>query len=339
MSYKLKLDVYQFSLHHITGKRNTRKGATTQFKSEATPVKFEIYAKDIMPQVNQNEYMKTILNDFIGNFDNTFALNDKGTQGVTITLTLQCSFNSVKNTIWGQYKGGTTGIQRDIFDKNQAQMPKDQISVDDVSSVPFFFQLWLPMDYKYGLLFVQSYTNLSCATSFRKELEKYFISKGYKPRWNKCIPADYVSQYLRNSCIKGLRIDYGKLSRQDNVDEGITTPIRFAKRSTLLDHFNIPFKNILHIDQFKQDMKNMLEEMKIDVPQDDNDLKVIYANDKGASATASLSNLESILPNILLSDELLNEDEQFPKWEQLHQFVDGMLEELKKEIGYIPQKL
>lgn len=339
MGFKLKLDIYQFSLYRILDRRQVRNGATTQFKTERDPVRFEEYAWQIMPGVNEANYMNTILQDFMHNFNNTFALNDSKTQGITITSSEHNGFNSHYNTFWGLFKGGTTGIQREIYDRGNAQDPTGEIKMDDISSVPYFFEIWMPLDSDDGYLLVQSYTSLTCATAFRTQLGKYFISKNYKPVWNKRIPKHYIDNYLRNSVIKSIKINYGKPEIPEDAEEGITTPLRYAHKSTLLDHFAIPFERIANVLGFKHDVKEMLENIGIDVPEDEDDIKIFYTDDKGASASASLNNIETILPNILLDDNLLNQETQLPKWDELHTFIDGLLSEIKTEIGYTPQEV
>lgn len=338
MGYKLKLDIYQFSLYRILERRHVRNGAVTQFRTEENAVRFEEYARQIMPGVNEDNYMNTILQDFMNDFNNTFALNDTETQGVTIASSDFNSFNSHNNTFWGQFKGGTTGIRREIYDRGNAQDPTGEIRIDDISSVPYFFEIWMPLDSDDGYLFVQSYTSLSCATAFRNQLGKYFISKNFKPVWNKRIPKHYIDNYLRNSVIKGIRINYGKSEVPQDAEEGITTPIRYARKYTMLDQFAIPFESIADVLGFKRDIKEMLENIDIDVPEDENDIKIFYTDDKGASASASMNDIETILPNIILDDELLDGDTQLPRWAELHTFIDELLEEIKTEIGYTPQE-
>lgn len=339
MAYKLKLDIYQFSLYHILERRHLRNGAITQFRTEEQSVLFEDYARHIMPNVNEENYISTILQDLVHDFNNTFALNDSETQGVTITTSEYNGFNSHNNTFWGLFKGGTTGIRREIYDRDNAQDPTGEIRMDDISSVPYFFEIWMPLDSDDGYLFIQSYTSLTCATAFRNQLGKYFISKDYKPIWNKCIPRHYIDNYLRNSFIKGIRINYDKPIVPENAEEGITTPIRYAHRTTLLDQFAIPFERIRDVVGFKREIKDMLENIDIDVPEDEKNIKVIYTDGRGTSASASLNNIETILPNILLDEELLDQNTQLPKWNDLHTFLDGLLSEIKTEIGYTPQEI
>lgn len=339
MGFKLKLYIYQFRLYRILERRPVRNGATTQFKTEQKSVRFGEFARRIMPGVNESNYMSTILQDFMHDFNNSFALNDSKTQGVTITSSGFNGFNSHYNTFWGQFKGGTTGIQREIYDRGNAQNPTGEIKMDDISSVPYFFEIWMPLDSDEGYLFVQSYTSLTCVAAFRNQFGKYFISKDYKPVWNKCIPKHYIDNYLKNSVINGIKINYGKPKVPEDAEDGITTPLRYAHKSTILDQFAIPFERIANVLRFKRNVKEMLENIDIDVPKDEKDIKIIYTDEKGASATASLNDIETILPNIILDENLLDQETQLPKWDELHTFVDSLLSEIKTEIGYTPQEV
>ena len=188
------------------------------------------------------------------------------------------------------------------------------------------------------MLLRKAFVNLHLLFEFANQLGKYFISKNFKPVWNKRIPKHYIDNYLRNSVIKGIRINYGKSEVPQDAEEGITTPIRYARKYTMLDQFAIPFESIADVLGFKRDIKEMLENIDIDVPEDENDIKIFYTDDKGASASASMNDIETILPNIILDDELLDGDTQLPRWAELHTFIDELLEEIKTEIGYTPQE-
>lgn len=65
----------------------------------------------------------------------------------------------------------------------------------------------------------------------------------------------------------------------------------------------------------------------------------LFYENNGKRAHASLANIEKILPVITLDGLSQDEITQEPQWEELNIFTRDILDELKKQIHYTPQKL
>ena len=72
-------------------------------------------------------------------------------------------------------------------------------------------------------------------------------------------------------------------------------------------------------------------------PEEDN-VQLIYEHN-GRTVHARLANVEDILPAFILNDALKTPGTQIPDFEAMNSFTDGILEEIKKKIGYTPKRL
>ena len=44
-----------------------------------------------------------------------------------------------------------------------------------------------------------------------------------------------------------------------------------------------------------------------------------------------------LLPTITLDNSLKEDNSQLPKWDELHEYTKGLLNDIKKQISYTPQ--
>lgn len=338
MAYTLKLDMYYFSLKKITGtfERKTREGKWIGFHTEETPCLFQDFVNSLSLKEN-GKYMEVLLTDFINGFNASFKSNKDNTKAVSITTDLFHGVSKTEYTAWGVFKGGSTGINREIYKSDNATTLKGTIDDDNVTSLLYFYKLWLPQDSNVGILMVQSYTSMGCTALFKEQLEDYFISKGYKPYWNKCVPKSYIEKYLKDGYINEIRVVHSKRDYKKPLDP-IFGPFIKATKKTIFNKFNIPLGDFLSMLNYKNVLISQIQAVDAEYDKSADMIKLFYTNN-GKKAHASLANIEDILPVITLDDSLKDEKTQQPVWEDLHKFTKGILDNLKLQISYTPKVL
>ena len=339
MAYTLKLDIYYFSLNKIIDRyeRKTKTGKRIGYKTEKEDIQFSDFIKSFSFKKEDGEFMKFFLENFISGFNASFKSNTNDTQAMSITTDSIRKFNLKKYVVWGVFKGGQMGINREIYQSNDAKNIKDTIRENDVTSLYYFYKIWLPKDSNVGILMIQSYTSLSCSALFKEQLGYYFISKGYKPNWNKFVPKEYIEKYLKNGYLNGLQIVHSK--KDENIPlEPIFKPFQSATRKSVFSKFQIALSDILSLLNYKKILKESILAVDADYDESRDCVKLFYTSN-GKSAHTTLADIENILPTIILDDELKDNDTQLPKWEELDKFTNDMLENIKKQIGYTPKPL
>lgn len=336
MAYTLKLDIYYFSLKKITEtfERKTKDGKRVGYRTEKAPCLFQDFVNSLSLK-EENKYMEVLLTDFINGFNASFKPNKSNTQAVSITTDLFHGFSATEFTAWGVFKGGTTGINREIYKSDNATTIKGTIDDDNVTSLLFFYKLWLPQDSNVGILMVQSYTSTGCTVLFKEQLENYFISKGYRPYWSKCVPKSYIEKYLKDGYLNEIRVLHSKKDDKKPLNP-IFGPLIMATRKSIFSKFNIPLVDFLSTLNYKSALTSQIQAVDTEYDESADIVKLFYTNN-GKSAHASLANIEDILPVITLEDSLKDEKTQLPIWKDLHEFTKGMLDDLKLQISYTPK--
>ena len=327
-----KLNVYNFSLYQIIGedRRIVRGEERVKYLLEDDAVLFPDFVRTWQPNVDRNSFLPLIFQAMVTFFDSRFKVNVEGTKAVSITADPQPRIASLSYTIDGLFKGGDTGIGRTIYDQQNATQPGTRIQRTDVPVNNYYYKLWMPYDGEDGILMIQSYTDMGCTATFRDQIEAFFISKGFKPKWNSMIPSNFIDQYLSRSFINEIKIVYQTETR--DVD-GIFSSMRQARKESWLKNLSIPLRRLLQLDNYEEQLQEKIMET-VDYNPERDLAKVFYEDENGKKASATINNLESIFPNIILPDELKNADTDEPDLEATAQFTDGLLEQIKTDIGY-----
>ena len=338
MAYTLKLDIYYFSLNKIieSRERKTKVCKKIGYKIEKENSKFKDVIESFTTQGN-DDFMKTFIEDFINGFNSSFKSSKTNTQAISITTNLLRNFDSKKFVIWGVFKGGQIGINREIYQSNDANNIKDTIHENDVTSLYYFYKIWFPKDSNIGILIIQSYTSLGCSALFKEQLSDYFISKGYKPNWTKFVPQEYIKKYLKDGYLNELQIIHSKKDENTPLAP-IFKPFQSATRKSVFSKFQIALSDILSLPNYKKILNESILAVDTEYNESRDCVKLFYTSN-GTSAHTTLAKIEKILPTIILDDELKNNDTQLPKWEELNRFTNDMLENIKKQIGYTPKQL
>ncbi len=335
MAYNLKLDIYYFSLKKITQtlEKNTKDGKRMGYRTEKMPCLFQEFVNSLSLK-EDDKYMEVLLSNFINNFNESFKTNMNNTQAVSITTDLYHRYRASKYTACGVFKGGTTGISREIYNFDNAADVKGTINNDNVTSLLYFYKLWLPRDSNVGILMVQSYTSIGCTALFKKQLENYFISKEYKPDWYKCIPKSYIEKYLKNGELNEIQVLHS-VKDDSKPLEPIFGPFVKASKKSVFSKFSISLGKLLSIVDYKKVLASQIKAIDTNYDESKDQVKLFFSYN-GRNANSSLADIEKILPNITLEDSLKDEKTQLPIWKDLDEFTDVLLEELKSQINYTP---
>lgn len=339
MGYTLKLDIYYFSLRKIEKEtqRKVKDAVRTFYITKKEDCIFSEFVNSLsFDKVNKDDYTKVILEDFIKGFNASFKSNKNNTQAISTTSEQYRGFDSKDYTFWGVFKGGTTGISREVYESDNAIEPTSTIDESKVATLYYYYKIWLPLDSNVGILMVQSYTSVGCTSLFKEQLENYFIRKGYKiSSWSKCIPKEYIEKYLKDGYINEIHVIHRKRDIEKPLNP-VFGAFMFAKRREIFNRFNIFFKDFISVVNYKSVLQSQIKAISTDFDEEQDVVKLFYVNSKGQSANATLANIEDILPTITLDDSLKDENTQQPKWDELHLFTKDLLYDIKKQISYTP---
>ncbi|MFV0331842.1 MAG: hypothetical protein ACK5M3_09240 [Dysgonomonas sp.] len=339
MGYTLKLDINYFTLKKI--KEETTRRIRGEERVAYLTEKDECILKDFVntlsiEEIDEANYMKVFLEDFINGFNSSFKPNKNNTQAMSVTTDQFKGYDSNDYTVWGIFKGGATGIEYDIYQSSNATIPTSKVAGDSVTSLYYFYKIWMPIDSNVGILMVQSYTNTGCTTLFKEQLSSYFIAKGYKAEWSKCIPDEYIDRFLKDGYISEIQVVHRNRDTNRPLNP-VFNPFTHAKRRSIFSRFKIPFKDFISVVNYKNVLKSQIKAIDTDYDETQDKVKLFYVDSEGKRANATLANIDSILPTITLDDSLKEDNSQLPKWDDLHQYTKGMLNDIKRQISYTPK--
>ena len=209
MGHTLKLDIYYFELKEILDTReNIVRGGEKRkyYKTKDKITNFGDFFSRIYAGEKRENYLKLFLQEFISSFNNAFSSNKSNTQAISITDNLYKSISLNNNVLSGEFIGGQTGIDVDIYKTNNATTKKDTLDKDSVASLSYYYKIWLPFDSNTGIIMIQSYTLSACTTLFKEKLESLFEKKGYQLSLFKFIPKNFIKKYQRNGYIYKIQI-------------------------------------------------------------------------------------------------------------------------------------
>lgn len=337
MAYTLKLNVYKFSLYRITKtiERQMRGDIRIKYETESNAISFNAFAKSIDSIVTRDSYLPIVFQSIVTFFDSRFRVNALGTKAVSITTPPKPSYNTLGYVINGMFKGGDTGIGKIVYSQQNAIQPGTRISNTDVPVNNYYYKLWIPYDGEDGVLMIQSYTDMGCTVAFRDQIEEFFISKGFHPNWNTMIPSGFIDQYLNRSFINEIKVVYTSERRQEY---GIFASLSNVKKESRLKKLHIPFSDLFRMDNYRQRLQDKILEY-VDYDQQHDLVKVFYEDENGKKASATLNNIEDVLPSIILPEELKNCDTEEPELSLIRSYTDSILDEIKRQMGYTPSEM
>lgn len=322
MAQNLKLEIFKIAIK----KRNSR---STEF----------LNFKDLFKSIGEEkeEAYLQFISDYRGLFDGKFKSDGKGTKSISTTNDNNFTPRSTQNIIDGEIFGGSIGNLETIYDLNNAIEEKGKIGLDQIASVPFFVKLWTPFDHNSGILMIQSYSDYTVSELFKIVLRKFITGYGFTLVYSPFTPKDIKDQYLKNSHVYEMKII------KDNISRGkrkIINPI-FADEKNLKITVTVSgFKH--NVTDFWSKLKGQginrliganLEDLDIS-EQNGYDLKAYYKDEEGHLANVGIKKTLDITPTIFLPDEIKSNETHHYDYVKIKKFTDGILNKIKKEIGY-----
>ena len=168
---KLSLDIFIFQL---------QKKVNNKYQTEPSDFN-EVYNK-FNNQSEEHKGLHYFLSELILQADTTFKSNSDNSKAFSFDSANDIKIRSENNTISGKFLGGNTGVKVDIYSNSDSSRVTHTIKPTEVSSLQFFFKLWLPRDFNTGILIVQRYSQHTCLALFKDHLSATFKKLGYKYR-------------------------------------------------------------------------------------------------------------------------------------------------------------
>jgi hypothetical protein len=308
----------------------------TFYDTEDDSTLFGDFVKSFDPNADEYNYMKVLFAKVLKFFDNKFLLGTEGNKAVSITSQDKVEFGSRECTIWGIFKGGETDMERKVYRQRDALNDIKLIEKDDVPSIDYFYKLWIPYDWDDGILMIQSYTNMGCVASFKEQMENLFISLQYRPMWNRLIPKGFVDRYLKSSVINEIKVQY---EPQQTNAQGVFASMSQVRKETTLSRLSIKMKDLFQMDNYESELRGQIENVVEKYNPITDKVIVFYRDEAGKEAHASLDNLEGAMPTISLPDSLKNKDTQMADADAMNIYTKELLDEIKTQIGYKPNKI
>lgn len=341
MGYNLKLDIYVFDLKIITEVMQRRRQGEiiTGYKTAKDISIFKEVFKAIYHDKEDEDYFKFFFTDFTNSFGNKFKTNITETQAVCVTDKLRQGLSLSNHTLWGEFLGGETGIDQEIFNMDNAQQAKDKIGKNQVTSLRFFYKLWIPFDNTKGILMIQGYTDKSYSTLFKTFIESLFIEKGYKINWYKFIPQNYIKSYLGNSSLYQLKIVSTCLNKDIDPLRPLFDVFKKAKTIRYIRNFSLPLYKLFETIEYQSLLKKEISAIDLNFDESCDELVLYYKDKYGNKAHSSLYSIDSVLPTIQLDNDLKDPETQLVKWNEINIFTNELLNKIMIEIGYKPKEI
>lgn len=332
---QLFLDIFAFNLQKIKSSHNivTPSGSSsTRHKTLKENLSFDSF----FGKLNGNsvdEKFQSFINEFVGNFNLQYTV--KRDKGISMNPNQTIGIKSKTFVIWGEFSGGHTGREQQVFNQKDSTSSEYTISKEKMVVSPFFFLLWIPKDSNMGILMIQRYSNMSCSTEFRNALAKFFIDKGFKPIWAAFIPKEVCKEYLENCYLTAFDVVHAA-PKQENFKDTVFESFASEKGvsfKTKLSGICLSFAKLLKTGKFVEDFKGFIGKIDQNYNEGD-DVTICYKNSDGITASAKLINYKDIMPKISLESDCFDVDTNTPNWDKISDTAIKFLESIKKEIGY-----
>jgi len=328
MSHTLKLNIYKIALK-------------TKFSSNDELISFrDFYENNFNNEtksLDKGELYKNFSFEYFKSFNNKFLINSSETKGF-VPVSDKTLFSRSQNVFDGMLKGGITGIDMEVYSRDNPEASEGKIDKDKISTLPYYFLLWTPYDSNFGILMVQSYTDNSLTAVFKEHLKDFFNKYNLTLVDNPHYPEDVKNNFLKHSNI--YRVSYIKTGLSEtaktkfnpvfasykNLKIELTVSGLNESPNDFLDRFRFKTGGFLGVN---------LSEIEI-LNNEDYETVIYYKDENGKRTHAKISNNLEITPNVILDDSLKEDGTDYPDYKKIRTFCSGVLEQLKKELKYTP---
>lgn len=322
MAHNLKLSIYKFSL------------------SEANKSKFlklqDVFKKIDSKSTTKKEAYNQFVKFYIESFNGEFKTNSEKTKSI---FPEELEIENPRNLISGFFKGGLSDIERDIFEKKNTKKPKGKINKEDITSLPYYFMMWTPVDLDQGIIMIQYYSSSSISGAVTEDLRSFFKDFNLSLRIFPYVPNEYKEKFFKKSTIK--KISFLKRSVPKNVrskfDPLISEEENFEIALELRSLNKSPksFKETVKalINSGKKLINADLSDLGMDDEQVKDEMRIYYETSEGKKSYAKLSNNFDILPTIDLPDIIKAKNSDKPDRDKISKHCRALMNKLKNELN------
>ena len=325
----LQLSIYQFVLKE----KGKSKGSEYPQLGDFYRSNF-VREEDLAENVTRKKIYQNFIEDFINIFGNEFILNKNETKGIGLHKVHPYPSSYI---IDGIIKGGPTGIEQEIFDKENMQTPEGILEEDKLTTLPYYFKLWSPYDNKTGVLMIQSYTDYGVNTLIIDHVKAVFKKYSTSLVYERFIPNDIKEKYINGSSVYKIAFLKNSLPRSSRERfNPIFTDYEGLKIKVEITGFNDDPEKFIN-GLFKPEHIIGANLKDIGIEEEENYETVVYYKDEfGHKAHASAEKHIEISPTIYLPDSLKTYGKDYADYEKVRKYCDGILDKVKKEISYKP---
>lgn len=299
-----------------------------------------------MNEINTNEDMKDVLKLFLDfykinvsdKFDikKIFQISQFGQESdITINSTKYRIFNGIVKT-------GNYGYESEIYNKNiKAISYKRQ--KEDAELLPFYFLIALPIDKDEGIVLLQGFKHFGIKTIFKETLNKFFSTENpeYKIELNNLIDENLLKLLLDRGFTSKIR--YIKFKQPVNLEDAYDTdgdheeiPDELHAELSVYSGSNIALSKIIRSmkNQFPYQKSNEGDSLSklIEFTDFEYDNVKIEIKINGKNRTIDLSNLDKLRPIIDITDEVLREKSEHPKFNSINQIAIDLFRDLAEGL-------
>lgn len=318
----LSLDIYIFQL--------TKRAANFQ-KVNDDPVSFDEVYNALSKEEDGQTPLSVFLKKMIQSFDKSFCLNNEKSKAISFCKGETFKVSSKGNEISGQFIGGTTGVQADVYENADATNSTHRIKATEVTALPYYFKIWFPTEFNTGVLIVQRYSIASCLSIFRKLLSDVFKDMGYKFDSIKFVPQEHRDQFLEDCKIVEIGVKH-----KDSIEDPAKVELdllRPGKLSSLISNISLSAKKIVTDTRYLRKLKEEVGVLDNNYTDETHILKFYYIDAKGQRASSTIEGFENMLPSVrMVSDTIMIEG--IPNWEEVDEYATRYLEAIKKDLKY-----
>lgn len=327
MAHTLKLDIYCFSIKE----KNVQDAEFIKFGDF---FRQNFFNPDENPlKIEKDELINRFISGFINSFNKRFILNKDETKGIATDF---LNPYPSQNIIDGMINGGLTGIDQNIFDRDNPTVSEDTIEKEKITALPYYFKFWTPFDGTVGVIMIQSYTDMGVNTLMMEQIKRFFGEKGYTIEKYKHIPEEYRKNFKKKS----------KIFKVSFIKQGLSDKARESLNPAFTEKENLKIRiDISGFEETPEKFWEMFRRKKIinsDLTAlemvEDNDFETIasYKDEFGHQSSAKISKNLDIFPTYFLSDDLKKSGSEYPEYEKIRANTNTILDVVKTEINYSP---
>lgn len=327
MAHNIIIDCFHFTIKKRYTDGSEQKTFLDIFKT------FLAQGQTIETDLN-NAYLQ-FYSDFRNYMGTSFKLNQKETKALAIHTDDLNQVSHSKRTITGVFRGGSTGIEKTIHERNQVSNG-DNLDQLKISATPCFFKIWTPPDSNFGIAIVQSYGNEKLGGLFLDQFHRFLSTKGFGVfQTKKILPTDLIRTYKNNSIVKSITINKSALVREK----------REALNPMLVDLDNLKVDLVLkgfgsrftwsQIEDYLKRNNNVFLGVEVDeIGMDEGYDTIIEYNYHGRSARGKMSTGYNVIPSLIVNSEITVQANGHPDLTSLNTYCNNLLDDLLVEIGY-----